>query len=414
VNSSKKIVYGLILLTITLGAWARWRNLDFDRDDKRNSSPDEAMYTAYASVAAHEGIKGTAISVEQYNKNEKLWILPPPTRIGYLYPLAAVMAFTGRDDRETGLIFSAVVGILSVILAALLCLRFFDPWTAFFAALFMAVSPMELAFARKVWQDGSMTFLGGGLLYLSFEILNCGKKYPWITAYALLGAYAGLTKESGFVLLGLLSAGLVFFLWRDRRTKEVVFLSIAVSGACAAALALLTVLSGGPEPLKQLYGHLKGAVSGNAYALKYQEDSWYAFLEAPALLSPLALIFFAAGLLGVFMGRIEKRRELSLAAFTLILLAIAASLPAYFKNIRYLSPGFIAFYLLAAAGLKWLVSMIQKGKSGFIAAGFGAAAILLVVYADSLNFKKIFIEGHTKDLSNPLLRETSIFARGVR
>ncbi len=405
----KVAAYGFIVLAIAVGGWIRWRVMDFDRDDKRNHSPDEAMYTAYASVAAHEGIKGTAISVGVYNKNEKLWILPPPTRIGYLYPLAGVMKLTGRSDVDIGLCVSVAVSVLSLIFIAVLCLRFFDPWTAFFASLFMAVSPMELAFARKVWQDGFMTLFGGTLFYFSFEILNRRKKYLWIAAFALFGAYAGLAKESGFVLLGLLSAGLMFLLLRDRRFKEATFLAVLVLAASLMAVLVLAKLSGGIEPLSQVYRHLQSALSSNRYALEFQDDPWYAFLEAFALLSPLVFILFVVGVVSVFLDP-NRSSALFLSAFVFISFLIAVSIPAYFKNIRYLSPVFIPFYLLAATGLKRLIFLIREKTNRLTSVSFGALALIALVAIEGMNFQRIFIENHAKDLSNPLLRSASIFA----
>ena len=54
-------------------------------------SPDEEVYMHYATRVADSGIEGGRALVQLYNRDIRLWIYPPPTRLGYIYLVAAVM-----------------------------------------------------------------------------------------------------------------------------------------------------------------------------------------------------------------------------------------------------------------------------------------------------------------------------------
>ncbi len=399
------LAYALIVLAVAVGCFIRIGQLNTDETDRTIRTPDEAMYTAYASVIAHEGVSGVAISVREYNKNQKLWLLPPPTRVSYLFLLASAMKSAGRFDLAVGIVMSCIISIMTLMLVAVFCLRFFGPWIAGYSCLFIAVSPMELILANKVWQDSLMTFLGGALIFISCEIVRCRNKFIMIPIFGLLGVITILVKESGILIFALAGLFLVFWLVQQRARAAAGYLMAVMMCAVGISGSILISVSGGWEPLKELYGHLREAVSINTYALQMQNGPWYSNVVGFFILSPaITLLCFAGILITLKKFRDSKSGVYLFLAILFISFVVIASWPAYFKNLRYLSPVYIPFYALAgfafSLGLKALRKILRRPALVALSAFMlmGALACL-----DLWTYQRIFIQGHAKDLVNPLL-----------
>jgi hypothetical protein len=145
-------VYIPIIITcsaLALGIFLRVENLF----SVGRRSPDELTYALYGSVIASEGPKAIPVLAKKYNAAPGMWLYPPPTRAGYLLPLAQVMKLTGQKGAEAGGIISCALSIASLFILLSLGLRFFNPAITFYAALFAAVSPYDLGIARRAWTD---------------------------------------------------------------------------------------------------------------------------------------------------------------------------------------------------------------------------------------------------------------------
>ena len=63
------------------------------------------------------------------------------------------MKLMGRYDTRLITAVSCAASILSLGVLLWIGLRFFNPWITLVAVTLMAVSPMDLAVARRAWQD---------------------------------------------------------------------------------------------------------------------------------------------------------------------------------------------------------------------------------------------------------------------
>jgi 4-amino-4-deoxy-L-arabinose transferase-like glycosyltransferase len=410
-KKSDFIAYIFIALAIAAGAWIRVDNLELGGMDPEIRTPDEAIYMAYASVVAHERVQGIQVAVREYNANPKLWILPPPTRVGYLYTLAVVMKLTGRYDLDAGILLSLAASILTLVVAAALCLRFMSPWIALYACTFISTSPMELAIARKGWQDGVMTLTGGLLVYLCAEILQQKNKFLPIVLFGFAGLYGMLVKESGVLFFGICVLSLIFWLIKQRAWGIVAGLLCATVLALAAWAGILIRLSGGWHPLIELYGHLREAVAVNEHAVQMQNGPWLSNVFGLLLVSPATTFLCFTGIVAAFLKRPLARNDSPLfLALIFTSFFILGSLPDYYKNLRYISPVYIPLFALAGHGMLFVQAWLRKVTPNRAAARLTIGGMILVIAAlDLANFDAVFRQGHVKDLVNPLLMEHSIY-----
>src|SRR5687767_10478632 len=139
-----------IALLVLLAAIARVINFG----SVTSRTPDERVYTRQAHVWLHTGQPGVRSLVDEYKRDSLVRHYPTPTRVGMITLLGLTMRLTGRTDERVGSIVSSAAAIASVLVLAVLGLRFMPFWAASAALLLYAVFPPSLAIARRTWSDG--------------------------------------------------------------------------------------------------------------------------------------------------------------------------------------------------------------------------------------------------------------------
>jgi hypothetical protein len=417
-NINKTILAGFILIIFGVGIFLRITNLY----NVAGRSPDERVYTYQAKVLAMQGPSGLRSLIHEHALTPELWIYPPPIRIGYLYFLSGVMKATDNFTENTGAYISCAFSIISLLLLTVIGLRFFNPWITLYALLFAAVSPIELAIARRAWQDSMIGCAGLGLIYFCSEISrNTGKKI-WYILFAIAGVFCILIKESGVAIYGLC---LLWILWVifvvERAYLKGLLVALFGGMSIVIAAAILTHAAGGIVPVVEVIRHWKEAVPTNRYAIEYQTGPWYYFLQGFWIISPSTALLFLAGAFNSFLPQrtksnpnalpdtIDRRAALGMLLVVTGLVIMAIARP-YFQNLRYVSVVFVPFYLIGGFGLWYLLSLIKvltKERVFYVIVFLTAAVLLAALINDYLMFKRIFIRTGILDTSIRMIREFS-------
>ncbi|MFA6078280.1 MAG: hypothetical protein WC779_00830 [Candidatus Omnitrophota bacterium] len=409
------IILALFIAILAIGINLRIINLN----NVERRSPDEGIYTYQANTVAKLGaVQGVKTLINDYNSDQKFWIYPPPSRVGYIWALAGVMKLTGIMNEKAGAYISTAFSILSLILLIVLGLRFFNPWATLAGLLLMSVSPMDLAIARRSWQDAMFGFMGLGLIYLASELGRNAKQLLWILPFAALGSYTVLIKEPGVVIYGLCGIWLCWVLF----VREKLFLNgsiLIICGALGAAVSLflLTNAAGGLAPVLQVIKHVKEAMPTNVYAIDYQSGPWYQFIQGFWIMSPVSIFLCVIGVAGILMPKntffpdTGKRHELiGILSISAAFFFIAIMTP-YCQNLRYVSVLYAPFYLLGGLGF-WYTAMafISLFKNIPVYAVIAVLALTLAAasVSDYANFKKIIVKTGILDVSIRMIREQGL------
>jgi len=347
-----------------------------------------------------------------YNSSPANWTYPIPLRIAYYYSIAAIMKLSGVHAEQAGVALSTFSSILQLAMVALVGLRFFNRWTTLVALALLAVSPQDLAMARRVWGDGVSGCAAMIILWLCAEICTRRRARVWYALLWTCGAYFLLLKESGGFFLGFCALGLAVHSWRrDRSWKHVAWILAGAAGTGIFSFALMARLCGGAAAALETVHHSAQAAPTNLYGALYQSGPWYSFPLGLWILSPLTAFGCAAGLialilpensLGDVLGLDRQQREIASGMGVLILLVIAAAtLPPALKNLRYIS--FIAgpWYLMGALGLSYIMGRLRSGLGHRAAVPLTAIAAFAVLYScrtDYLRFRRIILRRDVKDL----------------
>lgn len=376
-------------------------------------TPDEEVYIHYATYIAGCEIEGGRALVQSYNKDMRQWIYPPPTRLGYIYLVATLMKLSGASAEGAAVSISAIFSIGGFLVAALLGLRFFDRWAVLVGLALLSVSPIELAIARRAWQDSVWACVGEFLFFLCLEASISKRPRIWRICFFALGAYYLTIKESSTVVYVLCTVWLIGSAWsQEGSLRGCCYIVITSAFVAAASFAVLAWCSGGAFSVADTIRHSVQARAWNTYGHQFQRGPWYSFLLGFFALNPVTALLSVAGIAMMALlrspGLVDpsvgtRQRYAAWAIIYLILtLLIAATIPADLKNLRYVTiligpccllSGLAVVYLLALARMK-LPLWGYHFAVYTVALGLG-----LTCLTDYRRFERIFIRDGLNDLA---------------
>jgi hypothetical protein len=412
VKLENTVAYFLIACAFLLGAALRLSHLDIPK-----RSPDEWFYTFYAKTVMEKGTGSIKGLVKEYNSVKDLWIYPPPIRVGHIYLASAAMKIARSTDAKTVSYVSVASSIAALLLLILIGLRFFNPWVTLSALLLMGSSPMDLAVARRAWQDSLLAAFGIAMVYFACEITKNPKRRIWYPFFFLCGICTILIKESGIIIYSLCVAWLEWMAcFRRRSFTDTAIIGILGLLSAAAAFFILANAAGGASNIIATVKNNLGSPGTNRYAVLYQSGPWYSYIQCLFIISPITMVLSGIGIVGLalalrslaFYASVGYRKEavLGILFFALAFLAIAM-VPRHMINLRYITVVYVPFYLMAGVGFWHIVCLVKKIFAGFpLYAAIIAIMALLVAAAvsDYRNFKKVFVEKRVSDLSVRLLK----------
>lgn len=398
-----------LLLLIVFSMYVRW-----DVNEPTSRTPDEYYYRQHASVLNERGlVDGARALLEQYHGERWRWEVPPPTRLGYSALTALGQRLLDDTTEQSGSRLSLLFSIASVLCLAAMSFRLGGLPLALVAVALFSTAPLDLAVSRRAWTDGLMVLLPALALLAALELRSESRfSGAWLALLASAGASVVWVKESGPLIIALLLFLAVQPALTRRDLKDAAVPCAWVAGAGAVSFALLAWTVGGLGTLLLVYDHIREAVPLADYARTYQDGPWYTFVLAAWWVTPGLVVLggFSSLCLGLFAYRPERwpeldRDKLTVAGILLgisALFVVAASVPDYYKNLRYLSPIYVPMYLAAALVLNELVRMVhirlddqaRMAFAGLLTLGFAA-----VMYAEYVAFRRMFIVCEAADLN---------------
>ncbi len=401
-----------VVLIVGLGALFRLQSAP-----PTSRTPDERTYAAYADTLVRVGVvPGARRLTARYLGDPAQHVDPPPTRLGYLVPLALATRIRG-DATAAGVGLSHLASLASLVLAALIAWRLIGPWGALFTSLLLVAAPQDLAVTRRVWQDGVLGAGSAALILLTVLLAHPppGRKarMALVVGFGLTGAWLTTVKESGMglLLVALLIASVTLWKLRERR----LLLALWAVTAAAAALAWTALLAavGGPGQFVSVYRAIAGSLPSSPYNIEYQSGPLWYGVEGLWLLAPFTVVFFVLGAIqavaAVGTASLESalprnRALLALALFCVGWLIVVGA-PPYLKNLRFYSPAVVPMYVVAGSGFARVLVHIRA--SGPRAHAWTAATLLCIAAVGSAmqvrRFDRLKSLNDVRDLTLPFL-----------
>jgi hypothetical protein len=387
----------MVVLLACVAAGLRLVNLR----NVNSRTPDERVYTYQAKTVIDQGpAAGMRSLIGEYKTDPEAKLYPPPTRAGMVRLLAAAMRLSGRYDEGLGAVISCVASIGSVVVLALLGMRFLPPWAGVLAMLFYAVLPADLAIARRTWTDALVELAGLVLIWFACETTRNPERRIWLVLLAVVGGLSLTVKESMPAPWGFCGLWLLWILARRRLWSNALILLVTSFAAAGLSLWWLAGQVGSLHDYVAIVRAIPAANAANEYALEYASGPPYLLLYAYWIIAPMTSLFALAGAAVAFLRRRESAL-IFITAFSIAYIALAMSMP-HWINLRYVGNTFGPVCLLAGLGAWWL---IETGGDWMDAADrrpFAVVAIAIVIggaTADYIRFRNFFVRDEVVDLS---------------
>jgi 4-amino-4-deoxy-L-arabinose transferase-like glycosyltransferase len=367
-------------------------------------TPDERVYTYQAKTWRESGRAGILSMVDEYKSDPETRWYPPPTRVGMIRLVAVMMEWTGRADESVGARISCAASIGSLIVVALIGIRFLPQWAAYAAMLFYGVFPPELAISRRTWTDALVELAGLLLVWFACEVTRDSKRVVWYPLFAIVGSLSVLVKESMPVPYGLCALWILWVLVRRREWTNVLILVVATAAGMGASLWWLSAEVGSLADYVGIVMRIPKENAANPYALEYASGPGYRMLQAFWIVAPVTALL---SLVGLFVVVLKKREQplVFLTYFTVVYIEIAIATP-HFLNLRYVGNTYGSFCLLAGLGCWYLISRGWAWLEESDRRPFAVVAIAIVLggaVGDYLRFRRYFVRDETADLSIKML-----------
>ena len=411
------------VLVVLLGVWLR-----LYPPPVLGRTPDEKTYSQFTQQILSLGwFEGVRTNVDTYLNNPNNWVYPPPTRIGYLALCAAWAGLNGSASEESLARLSAAVSMLTLLLTCIFAWRWFGPWAGLVSALVMAILPVELAIARRAWQDGVFTFASLLVVAAGVELVRedqlSRKAFGTLTGrrlipFLLAAAFIPWIKESAPAIVAVTAALVTVHALRKRRPLiEIGRFLAAVAGTMCLSFFVLACAMGGPAKYLQLYRNAGATHLKNTYGIDFQGGPWYSAFQSLILLNPGSTIlwFFSLCILCIALCNWITRGEepvqiaLGLFLFMFVLWICTVFLP-YLKNMRYLSPLYAPFALMCGFGVGSVLDALHaastktgESSTARLVTLFVCAMLVFAAWTDYDHFRFYFLERDTVDLVNRML-----------
>ena len=384
-------------------------------DDVTSRSPDERIYTDFARRIADQGLGAMSEIYAEYERNPDAWSYPSPTRIGHLVFVAAWMKISDLRDEKAGSEVSLAFSCMSLLLVAWMGVRFFNPGIALAAVAFLATSVAELGMARRAWQDSAFGFFGLLAVYLTCEITRNPRRAWLYPAFLGAGALSLLTKQTGVLSYGICALWLLgYLIFRVRWWRGAILLALGGIASIGATVLIWGFLAGKTSiALSALNHSLHPGVPGRSYLEYCCTGPWYQFFYLLWITGPLPLVLALVGAaVSLFPQRLihriagkgtvnDENCAPVAALMTIGFFAFASVFPGM-QCLRYISPAYGPFALLAGLGLWCLLALARRAmpRSDYrLLVVLAIVGVIIGGARDFRTFTSVVVDSGMKDLS---------------
>jgi len=348
---------------------------------------DEKIYCLYVSALDSVGPAGFPEIARSYiaDVQKAEYVYLPPTRVAYLFPAYAVHKLLGLPVLVSLRAVSAFASCLFMLAAYLFAMRWLNPLNALAALALLACAPLQIHMAQYAFIDGvaGLAALLGVACF--WESLQHGGK--WVVGFAASFLFLLLTKQETAVFVGLFFGVMLCCAGRLGLGKAGWRLALACVSSVVAAVAILSLLSGGPGTLREVFQVYTRLSMTLPYTLATGGGPWYRYLVEYVFVSPA--VFLLAAAFGICLaGKTPLNRFLLI--FFVFTYAVMCSIP-HGMNVRHTVMWDFPIALFAVQCVGWIVAGARARGVVF------SVAVAVVCLISLRQYESVFVTLYDTD-----------------
>jgi 4-amino-4-deoxy-L-arabinose transferase-like glycosyltransferase len=313
---------------------------------------DEKIYCGYVSALDSVGPSGFSKIARSYivDVQEAAYVYLPPTRVAYLFPAYALHNLLHLPVLVSLRVVSAISSCLFMLAAYVFALRWMNPRNALAALALLACAPLQIHMAQYAFIDGVAALAALLSVACFWESLQRGGK--WIAAFAASFLFLLLTKQETAVFVGLFFGVMLLCVGRMGFGRAGWCHAFAVAASVVAAVGILSLLSGGPGTLREVFQVYTRLSMTLPYTLATGGGPWYRYLVENVVVNP-AVFLLAAGFGICLAAKTPLNRYL--LVFFVLTYAVMCSIP-HGMNLRHTVMWDFPVVLFAVQCVDWIVA----------------------------------------------------------
>jgi len=350
---------------------------------------DDGYYLRYMTEVGERGLAALPAQFRFYLSDQRHWIFPPPSRVGFTLVCAAWSKLFGASLRSLSyLSLASHLALIAVSFA--FAQRWFTTTRAVLVAALVGFSTLHLGLARSALTDVFVSLVQVAAIGLFIEYIREPTRSLRAVGFALVFAFAMLTKEIAVLLaipFALYAALERWFVGREIPIGRTAAIVVVPGVACVAGWVLS---AGDVDTVYHVMKIVLLSPGTNDYAVRFGSGGWFRYPVDELLMAPWpTLLGLAGATLALWRWRWRAPGAYSLElALALIYAAQIGVLSFFTKNLRYVAV--LEFPLrVLAVGLLWEFFNASRSKYGLAVC---VAAVALICWSSWIDFSVIWLD----------------------
>jgi 4-amino-4-deoxy-L-arabinose transferase-like glycosyltransferase len=348
---------------------------------------DDGYYLRYMQELVDKGPAAFPDQFQFYLGDQKHWIFPSPSRMGFTI-VSALFALVFGASLSTLSYVSLASHLALIVVTFVFTRRWLETSMALLAAALVAFSPLYLGLSRLALTDSLISLCQVTVLFLFIEYVRAPERRWCQVAFALTFTFTLLTKE----ISGLLVVPFVVYAaierYHRRRDVPVLRTAMLLVAPVIATVILWILAAGGPTPLVRVIEITLTSPATNAYHIQYGSGGWYRYLIDELLMSPWPTLLGLAGVAVTFWRWGRQEYSPLPVALALVYVGQIAVLGFFIKSLRYVAVLEVPLRVLGVV-LLWDALRASTSSRGRIAC---FAIVALLCWLDYRDFESLWLD----------------------
>jgi hypothetical protein len=353
---------------------------------------DDGYYLHYMQMVHDHGLPAFPGLAKAWIEDQRSWIFPPPSRIGFIVVSALWGGLFGTTLLSLQWL-SLASHVAGTIVHYGFARRQFGESNALFIALLWLCSPLLMGLSRLALTDSFNALCGSATVWLFLEFTQKPSSRLRQGLFMAAFGFAVIVKELSVLLAG---PFLVFALVERFRQRTPIKLGVLAALFVVPGLIAFPIYAcaaGDVHSLMKMAHIVIASPATNTYAIRFGSGPWFDCLIAFMCLSPAPTLLAIGAVFVVFTRSRDGVYDSRLVFMGLVIACLVLEYSLFTKNVRYAVVMELPIRVLAV----WMLGELCAGANAVRSTIACAAAVALLCALDYQAFRLFWVQYNLYD-----------------